>query len=128
MQYMQYCNTCSICTAYITNNSMHAIHEINARHAQVHGIAHLSVCVLLQIAELSNTYYMLMPMANYTFERIPPLNETHDIERHLDALYNLTELADASKILLGAQYRSKGMFENSLLPGQLSLSPMTCEF
>ena len=51
---------------------------------------------------------MLMPMASYTYERIKPLNDINDIERHLDALYNLTELADASKILLGAQYRSKG--------------------
>ena len=51
---------------------------------------------------------MLMPMAHYTYERIKPLNEARDIERHLDALYNLTELADASKILLGAQFRSKG--------------------
>ena len=51
---------------------------------------------------------MLMPMASYTYERIKPLNDSNDIERHLDALYNLTELADASKILLGAQYRSKG--------------------
>ncbi|XP_073244839.1 poly [ADP-ribose] polymerase tankyrase-like isoform X3 [Porites lutea] len=60
-----------------------------------------------KIAELSNTYYMLMPMASYTYERIKPLNDINDIERHLDALYNLTELADASKILLGAQYRNK---------------------
>lgn len=51
---------------------------------------------------------MLMPMASYTYERIKPLNDSNDIERHLDALYNLTELADASKILLGAQYRCKG--------------------
>ena len=51
---------------------------------------------------------MLMPMASYTYERIKPLNDSNDIERHLDALYNLTELPDASKILLGAQYRSKG--------------------
>ena len=51
---------------------------------------------------------MLMPMASYTYERIKPLNDSNDIEGHLDALYNLTELADASKILLGAQYRSKG--------------------
>lgn len=51
---------------------------------------------------------MLMPMASYTYERIKPLNDINDIERHLDALYNLTELADASKILLGAQYRNKG--------------------
>lgn len=51
---------------------------------------------------------MLMPMASYTYERIKPLNDINDIERHLDALYNLTELADASKILLGAQYCSKG--------------------
>lgn len=52
---------------------------------------------------------MLMPIARYTYERIPPLNEAHDIEQHLTALYNLTELAEASKILLGAQYRSKGV-------------------
>ena len=51
---------------------------------------------------------MLMPMAHYTYERIQPLNETRKIEEHLTALYNLTELAEASKILLGAQYHSKG--------------------
>lgn len=62
-----------------------------------------------QVAELSNTYYMLMPMARYTYERIKPLNEASDIETHLTALYNLTELALASKILLGAQYKTKGM-------------------
>lgn len=53
---------------------------------------------------------MLIPMAHYTYERIPPLNEADMIERHMDALYKLTELADASKILLGAQYRSNGRF------------------
>ena len=52
---------------------------------------------------------MLMPIARYTYERIPPLNEARNIEQHLTALYNLTELAEASKILLGAQYRSKGV-------------------
>ena len=52
---------------------------------------------------------MLMPMARYTYERIKPLNEASDIETHLTALYNLTELALASKILLGAQYKTKGM-------------------
>lgn len=52
---------------------------------------------------------MLMPIARYTYERIPPLNEAHNIEQHLTALYNLTELAEASKILLGAQYRCKGV-------------------
>ena len=51
---------------------------------------------------------MMMPMAHYTYERILPLNEAHKVEEHLTALYNLTELAEASKILLGAQYRSKG--------------------
>lgn len=48
-------------------------------------------------------------MARYTYERIKPLNEASDIETHLTALYNLTELALASKILLGAQYKTKGM-------------------
>ena len=52
---------------------------------------------------------MLMPVARYTYERIPPLNEARNIEQHLTALYNLTELAEASKILLGAQYRCKGV-------------------
>lgn len=52
---------------------------------------------------------MLMPIARYTYERIPPLNEARYVEQHLTALYNLTELAEASKILLGAQYRSKGV-------------------
>lgn len=52
---------------------------------------------------------MLIPIARYTYERIPPLNEARDIEEHLTALYNLTELAEASKILLGAQYRCKGV-------------------
>lgn len=60
-----------------------------------------------KVAELSSTYYMLMPMARYTYERIKPLNHASDIETHLTALYNLTELALASKILLGAQYRTK---------------------
>lgn len=62
---------------------------------------------------------MLMPRARYTYERIPPLNEAHNIEQHLTALYNLTELAEASKILLGAQYRCKGVlrFLYSLPPG-----------
>ena len=50
-----------------------------------------------------------MPIARYTYERIPPLNDARNIEQHLTALYNLTELAEASKILLGAQYRSKGV-------------------
>ncbi|KAL9986739.1 hypothetical protein ACROYT_G000926 [Oculina patagonica] len=60
-----------------------------------------------KIAELSNTYYMMVPVAQYTYERIQPLNEARKIEQHLTALYNLTELAEASKILLGAQHRSK---------------------
>lgn len=65
---------------------------------------------------------MLMPIARYTYERIPPLNEARNIEQHLTALYNLTELAEASKILLGAQYRCKGVFKflYSLPPGLLS--------
>ena len=67
---------------------------------------------------------MLMPMADYTYERIPPLNDTDVIERHMDALYNLTELAEASKILLGAQYRSNGRFYElfALLQSQFSFS------
>ena len=52
---------------------------------------------------------MLMPIARYTYERIPPLNDARNIEQHMTALYNLTELAEASKILLGAQYRCKGV-------------------
>lgn len=63
---------------------------------------------------------MLMPIARYTYERIPPLNEARNIEQHLTALYNLTELAEASKILLGAQYRCKGVCLYSLTPGLLS--------
>lgn len=51
---------------------------------------------------------MMVPMAHYTYERIQPLNEARKIDQHLTALYNLTELAEASKILLGAQHRSKG--------------------
>ena len=47
-------------------------------------------------------------MAQYTYERIRPLNESDVIEQHMDSLYNLTELADASRILLGAQYRRNG--------------------
>ena len=53
---------------------------------------------------------MLLPVAHYTYERIKPLNESAEVERHMDALYNLTELADASQILLAAQYRNEGEF------------------
>ena len=49
-----------------------------------------------------------MSMVSYTYERIKPLNDGNDIEIHLGAAYNLTELPDASEILLEAQYRSKG--------------------
>ena len=67
---------------------------------------------------------MLMPMADYTYERIQPLNDNEIIQRHMDALYNLTELAEASKILLGAQYRSNGGFHEfiALLQSQFSFS------
>ena len=51
---------------------------------------------------------MLLPVSNYRFERIRPLNEMRDVERYYDALQKLSELAFVSKVLLGAQYRSKG--------------------
>ena len=51
---------------------------------------------------------MLIPVSNYRFERIQPMNHMRDVERHLDALHKLSELAFVSKVLLGAQYRSKG--------------------
>jgi hypothetical protein len=51
---------------------------------------------------------MLIPMADYAYERIVPLNNIRDIDMHLDAITVLTELAFASKLLLAAQYRTKG--------------------
>lgn len=51
---------------------------------------------------------MLIPMAGYAYESISPLNEMKDIDAHLNAIEILTELAYTSKLLLAAQYRSKG--------------------
>jgi len=53
-------------------------------------------------------------MANYKFEKIKPLNTMDHVERHLNSLVKLTELAFVSKVLLAAQYRAKGEIDRSL--------------
>ena len=62
---------------------------------------------LLQICRLSSEYYHLVPKSGYEYERLPPIDQKDSVEKELCHIDRLLELAVASKMLAGAQYRIK---------------------
>ena len=52
---------------------------------------------------------MMIPPANYAFERIQPLNQTEIVDEYLRKLEELTQLSVASEMLLAAQHNKAGM-------------------
>ena len=69
-----------------------------------------------QIAELSTQFHNLVPLEGYAYDRIHPLNDKSAIKAQMRLISVLLDLEVASKILLGAQYRSAG--EYSLLENE----------
>jgi len=60
-----------------------------------------------EIGDLSNRFYELIPHSNYASESIPPINTECLLNEKFTMLSDLVEIQTASKILLGAHYRSK---------------------
>jgi len=60
-----------------------------------------------KLADLSNDVYMLVPPANYAYEKIRPLNSVEETSKFKDKLEDLTQLSVASELLLAAQHNSK---------------------
>ena len=52
--------------------------------------------------------FMLVPPANYAFEKIRPLNSENEISQILEGLEELTQLSVASQVLLAAQRNKQG--------------------
>ena len=52
--------------------------------------------------------FMLVPPANYAYEKIRPLNSVQETSIFKEKLEDLTQLSVASEILLAAQHNSKG--------------------
>jgi len=63
---------------------------------------------VIQIAQLSNEFYHLMPRSGFEFERIPILDTSDEVQKEWKNVETLLELEIASKIMAGALYRIKG--------------------
>ena len=59
--------------------------------------------------------FTLVPPAQYSFERIRPLNTANDVENYLKNLEELTQLSVASQLLLAAQHNLKCNYSSSFL-------------
>ncbi|XP_064602038.1 poly [ADP-ribose] polymerase tankyrase-like isoform X2 [Liolophura sinensis] len=60
-----------------------------------------------KIFSLSNEYYHSVPRSGLEFERLHPIVSDEDLANELQLLNNLLDYERASRILLGAQFRSK---------------------
>jgi len=58
-----------------------------------------------KISELSSRYYELIPLAAYKNQIAPRLSNLHMLKQRFDELDALTNIEQASKVLLGALYR-----------------------
>lgn len=69
-----------------------------------------SLCLTpFQILELSSRYYQLIPYTDFAFDKMEPLNKLEALKDAEKNMQNLVDLELANRILLGAQYRIKGM-------------------
>jgi len=64
------------------------------------------VVAMEKIADLSNQYYELLPSTRFQADKIPPLTSYQLWNREWKRLSTLINLEQASKIILGAHYRS----------------------
>ncbi|KAK3092730.1 hypothetical protein FSP39_006660 [Pinctada imbricata] len=56
-----------------------------------------------EIASLSSDYYSLVPVENYAYERLPPIDGLEELKSKMRILHDLLDVECASQILLGAQ-------------------------
>jgi hypothetical protein len=68
---------------------------------QIHSIDEIQA-TYEKIAELSNVFYELIPHANFSHDRILPINDNRALQLKMTMINNLIDLEVASKILLGA--------------------------
>ena len=64
---------------------------------------------------------MMIPPAQYAYEKIRPLNRLSDVESRLKQLDLLTDLSAASELLLAAQHRKLGTLYSDILCAKCSL-------
>ena len=62
----------------------------------------------IQVAELSNEFYHLLPRSGFEFERLPILDTSDAVQKEWKNVETLLELEIASKIMAGALHRIKG--------------------
>ncbi|XP_022105519.1 tankyrase-like protein [Acanthaster planci] len=58
-------------------------------------------------ADLSNSFFELIPSQDFAYDKISPLTYLHELNTHMKRLDILLDLSTTNMILLGAQYRAK---------------------
>ena len=63
--------------------------------------------VTLDIIDLSEEFYHLIPLFGYQFERLSPLLSREDLRDKMELIFNLIHFEFAFELLLGAQFRAQ---------------------
>ena len=69
----------------------------------------ISICLLLQIASLTNEFYHLVPVGGFEYDAIRPIRDKKVLKEHFHLVSDLMDMEVASKILVGSQRKLTGM-------------------
>jgi len=60
-----------------------------------------------EMADLSNTFYELLPHKNFSHTSIPPINDSEIVASKMEMITNLTDVCIARKLLIAATFKLK---------------------
>ena len=63
--------------------------------------------IMENICAQSSEYHYLVPSENYAFEKLPPIEHTHELEEQKQRLEYLLDMSYTEKVLLGAMFKRK---------------------